>query len=217
LPEPPLSSLLTHYVRAGTVLDIGCGRGVYTARLLKKGYAVVGIDINRPRLRRTSRLTDVSMSDCRALPFKERSFDLVCMLQILHHIERPKVALDEISRVLKDGGRLYITEVVEDNPLFRFLRNAHPSWEGDPVKTRLKREELKQMLASRFSMFREDMSNGNFHWLWWVFGTRIIDPHKLDTCFVTRFIRFIEKQIDRSLKSRFSCTYQAILTVVPAF
>jgi len=203
--------MLARYVRTGTVLDVGCGKGDFSAVLLKKGYAVIGIDINRRRVRQTSSLTDVSVGDCRALPFKERSFDLVCIMQVLHHIEKPEVALDEISRVAKADGWLYITESVEDNPLFRFLRNAHPSYEGDAVKTRLKRAELRQMLASRFSTVRESTSNGNFHWLWWIFGIRFIDQHKLDNCFVTSLVCFMEKQLDKALKGRFSCRYEAML------
>jgi ubiquinone/menaquinone biosynthesis C-methylase UbiE len=209
LPEP--SPILMRYIRTGTILDVGCGKGDFCAVLLRKGYAVIGIDINRLRARQTSSLTDVSVGDCRALPFRERSFDLVCIMQVLHHIEKPEAALDEISRVAKNDGWLFITESVEDNLLFKFLRNVHPSYEGDAVKTRFKRAELRQMLASRFSTVSESTSNGNFYWLWWLFGSRIMDPHKLDNCFVTSLICFMERQLDKALKGRFSCRYEAIL------
>jgi len=200
-----------HYVRRGTVLDVGCGRGDFCAALLEKGYEVTGIDINYLRAKQASGLADVSVGDCRALPFKERSFDIVSIMQVLHHIEKPEAALDEISRVAKEDGWLLITESVEDNLLFKSLRKAHPSYEGDAVKTRLKRTELKRMLASRFSTITESTSNGNFYWLWWVLGSRIISRRKLDNCFVTSFVCFLEKQLDKVLKGRFSCRYEAIL------
>ena len=206
MSEPPFSRLLPTFVKTGIVLDIGCGQGRYTSLLLKKGYKVIGIDINRLRLKQASKFADVILSDCHNLPFKDRSFDLVCILQVIHHIEEPQKTLDEISRLLKDGGVLYITEVVEDNPLFKLLRNINPSWEGDPVKTRLTRKELRQILNKRFSLIREDMSYGNFHWLWWIFVTRF-----KDISIITKLIRFAERQIDKILKNRFSCTYHAIL------
>ena len=167
---------------------------------------VIGIDINRLRLKQASKFANVMLSDCHALPFKDQSFDLVCILQVLHHIEEPQKALDEISRLLKDGGVLYVTEVVENNPLFKLLRTIHPSWEGDPVKTRLTREELRQILHKRFSLIREDVSDGNFYWLWFIFVTRFKDINA-----ITKLIRFAERQIDKVLRNRFSCTYHAIL------
>ena len=188
------------------VLDIGCGRGGFTSFLLKKGYTVVGIDINRLRLRQASKFADVILSDCHTLPFKDRSFDLVCILQVLHHIEEPQKTLDGISRVLKDGGVLHVTEIVENNPLFKLLRNIHPFWEGDPVKTRLTREELRKILSQRFSPIREDLSYGNFYWLWVIFVTRF-----KDNSIIAELTRFAERQIDRVLKNYFSCAYQAIL------
>lgn len=213
LCEPPLSSLLTNYVKSGRALDIGCGRGLYTELLLRKGYLVAGIDINQPRLKQASKFADTFLSDSSQLPFKERVFNLVCILQVLHHIATPEKTLDEISRVLKDGGLLYLTEVVDDNPLFKLLRNIRPSWEGDPVKTRLTRGKLRQMLSKRFLVIREDMSNGNFHWMWWILATRVIDAQKVERAIITKLMRFAERQLDKVFKNRFSCTYHAILRV----
>ena len=207
MSEPPFSRSLPSFVKTGIVLDIGCGRGRYTSLLLKKGYTVVGIDINRLRLKQASKFADVILGDCHILSFKDRSFDLVCILQVIHHIEEPQKTLDEISRLLKDGAVLYVTEVVEDNPLFKLLRNINPSWEGDPVKTRLTRRELRQMLNKRFSLIREDMSYGNFYWLWVVFVTQL----NKDINIITKLIRFADRQVDKILKNRFSCTYHAIL------
>jgi SAM-dependent methyltransferase len=206
LSEPPLSRSLPKFVKTGIALDIGCGQGLYTSLLLKKGYSVIGIDINRLRLQQASKFADVILADCHALPFKNCSFDLVCMLQVLHHIKKPQVALDEISRLSKNGGVLYLTEVVEDNPLFKLSRSIKPAWEGDPVRTRLTRKELRRMLNERFSLAREDTSYGYFYWFWAIFPVKFNRDIKI----ISKLIRFVDRQLDRILEHRFSCTYHAV-------
>ncbi len=51
-----------------------------------------------------------AVCDAHILPFADRSFDNVVLFDVLHHLARPKLFLDEAARVLKPGGRLVMME-----------------------------------------------------------------------------------------------------------
>ena len=93
-----------------TILDVatGTGNGVRAAR--RRGADVTAIDVSGRMLeiaRRRNPGVDVREADVHALPFADATFDAVtCGLALSHF--RPS-ALDEISRVLRDGGRLVAT------------------------------------------------------------------------------------------------------------
>ena len=100
-----------------SVLDVGCGTG--TLALLAKqqvGAAgrVAGIDGSPEMIERARRKAKKSGNDvqfeiasAQALPFEDRSFDVVLSTLMLHHLPRPSQSqlAREIRRVLKPGGR----------------------------------------------------------------------------------------------------------------
>lgn len=118
LPAPPAA--------AGTGLDLGCGLGLQTAELRKRGYQVIGLDpsvgllaVGQQRLGPSPVLAGSALE----LPFADGSLDFVYTIGVLHHLpgrEAQQVALGEIERVLKPGGRFLVHESNPRNPLFRF-------------------------------------------------------------------------------------------------
>jgi SAM-dependent methyltransferase len=95
------------------VLDMGCGPGTLAREIAQRTDAglVVGVDASRPMLAAAARRTrDGSVAyvraDAGALPFRAENFDAVCCFAVLHLIEHPQRALDEMVRVLAPGGRL---------------------------------------------------------------------------------------------------------------
>src|SRR2546423_14545291 len=65
------------------------------------------VDISAPALRLLSeRGGRVTLGEVTALPFAEASFDLVCALDIIEHVEDDDSALSEITRVARPGGML---------------------------------------------------------------------------------------------------------------
>jgi ubiquinone/menaquinone biosynthesis C-methylase UbiE len=100
-------------------LDIGCGTGYYSLRLLKMGFDVVGLDISSKSIKlaklktesRGFRQIDFNRADATVLPFNENSFDvIVAMGSVLNHVSAPERMIKEISRVLRPGG-LFFTDV----------------------------------------------------------------------------------------------------------
>lgn len=94
------------------VLDIGCGGGFLTNELGLQGYSVTGIDLSESSLA-IARKYDVTKkvnylkADAYSLPFPDQSFDVVCAMDILEHVDNPQQLIKEASRVLRPGGLFF--------------------------------------------------------------------------------------------------------------
>jgi len=99
-----------------SILDVGCGDGYLLSRLSARGISVSGVELAPARVRQAeTRLAaagieaDIRIGQAESLPFADGSFDLVVCSEVLEHLVDPAVAVGEIRRVLKPGGRLVIT------------------------------------------------------------------------------------------------------------
>src|SRR5436190_7965343 len=94
------------------VLEIGCGTGCDLLQFAKHGARAVGIDITPEHLRlareRVGSRAAVTRAEATSLPFADHSFDYVYSHGVLHHIDRPRLVVDEIFRVLRPGGRFNV-------------------------------------------------------------------------------------------------------------
>jgi SAM-dependent methyltransferase len=91
------------------VLDVGCGPGVLTARLVDAigAEAVVAVDPSGPFVRATrERLPGVTVEQAFAerLPFADDVFDAALAQLVVHFMSDPVVGLAEMARVTRDGG-----------------------------------------------------------------------------------------------------------------
>jgi SAM-dependent methyltransferase len=96
---------------APRALDAGCGSGFQTALLERLGYRTHGVDLS-PRLLELARdrtRARLAVGDLQALPYPDGSFDAVaCCGSTLSFVPVPAVAVREIGRVLRRGGRLLL-------------------------------------------------------------------------------------------------------------
>ena len=120
-----MASILEHKsLMQGQGLDLGCGLGLQSTEMKRRGYKVFGMDMAYNLLayaRRTG--FDVVNGDALRLPFKDESLDYVYTIGVLHHLsglDFQKKVCDEVRRVLKPGGIFIIHETNPRNPLFRF-------------------------------------------------------------------------------------------------
>jgi 2-polyprenyl-6-hydroxyphenyl methylase/3-demethylubiquinone-9 3-methyltransferase len=95
-----------------SILDIGCGAGLLTNHLSLKGFTTTGIDISQSSLlvaqnSDTTGNVRYKHANAYALPFQNESFDVVCAMDILEHVEEPALLIAEASRVLKPDGILF--------------------------------------------------------------------------------------------------------------
>jgi SAM-dependent methyltransferase len=97
---------------AGRVLVDGCGVGMYLSHLAPLAAQTVGLDIELARTFEAHALTPlVAQVVCAAgenLPFRQDHFDLVLSHEVLEHVQDDRLALQEIVRVLRPGGRLVL-------------------------------------------------------------------------------------------------------------
>jgi SAM-dependent methyltransferase len=92
------------------LLDVGCGNGFIAHHLSAMlGMNVVGIDLAET----TQATIDYRQFDGRRFPVEARSFDAVLLCYVLHHAQDLGVVLNEVHRVLSDGG---LAVVYEDTP-----------------------------------------------------------------------------------------------------
>ena len=115
-------------------LDAGCGGGRYSMAMAGLGAKeVTGVDVSSRSIedarRRANamRLQNVSFRECSLLrlPFDNRSFDCVIFSGVLMHTADPVRVLDEVCRVLRPGGMLYMLVYATEGvrwPLVQMLR-----------------------------------------------------------------------------------------------
>jgi SAM-dependent methyltransferase len=96
----------------GCVLENGCGVGMYVVHLAPLSGRVVGLEYDFERAReafQSAASFDNVRITCAAgegLPFLDGSFDLILSHEVLEHVRDDRVAVEEMVRVLRPGGRV---------------------------------------------------------------------------------------------------------------
>ncbi len=99
---------------AGSVLENGCGVGMYVSRLAAHAHTIAGLEYDFQRAqqaRQTIELHNNAAILCAAgegLPFPPASFDLILSHEVLEHVQNDRQAVEEMTRTLKPLGRAVI-------------------------------------------------------------------------------------------------------------
>jgi SAM-dependent methyltransferase len=140
------------------VLDYGCGRGDMALKYLAHGAdRVEAIDISEVYVADGAQRAQAAgyaperfhfqTMDAHRMDFPDNSFDFVIGWSILHHLQ-PDVAMAEIHRVLKPGGRVLLWEPCADHPMMRLFRWLTPS-ARTPDETPFTAEALQSLMTAR--------------------------------------------------------------------
>jgi ubiquinone/menaquinone biosynthesis C-methylase UbiE len=114
--------------KGSTVLEIGCGSGAYTldiARTVGRDGIVYALDIQQSMLNHLNEKLSkeenkdignvkLLLGNASALSFDDQTIDNICMITVLQEIPDKHKALIEAGRVLKQNGRLAVTELFVD-------------------------------------------------------------------------------------------------------
>lgn len=87
------------------ILDLGCGDGALTKKLVELGCEVIAVDSSAAQVEAARQLgLDARVMDAEALPFQEE-FDAVFSNAVLHWIRQPDAMIRGVYRALRPGGR----------------------------------------------------------------------------------------------------------------
>lgn len=111
--------------KAKSLLDIGCGAGNYSLKILERlpNLDVTLLDLSRPMLKRaverlssrTSGKITAIQRDIREAQIGESEFDIICAAAVLHHLREEKEWQQVFSRIyaaLKPGGSFWISDII---------------------------------------------------------------------------------------------------------
>lgn len=99
---------------AATVVDLGCGGGLLTARMATPGARAIGVDRALPALgeaRERVRGARFVAGDLFAVPLADGCADLVLLADVLEHVDDPAGVVREGARLLRPGGYLFVNTI----------------------------------------------------------------------------------------------------------
>ena len=111
-----------------SVLDVGCGTGddiLVMAKAVGKSGRAVGIDSSKVMISEALKRTadsdvrvELAVGSAYDLPYPDSTFDAVRCERVFEHLDKPQLALQEIVRVTKSGGRIVLASSDVDSHLF---------------------------------------------------------------------------------------------------
>ena len=116
-----------------TILDVGCGEGVLTAKWAKRcSGSVVGIDLDDPQLQaeweqRSEPNLEYRVMKAENLPFADDEFDMAAAIEVLEHVPDPEHTVAEMARVASS----HLLVSVPREPLWRALNMARGAYWRD--------------------------------------------------------------------------------------
>lgn len=101
------------------ILDVGAGTGRLALALQKVGAQVTALDVSFEMLKvlaNKNNKIETVIGEAQNLPFADKTFDYVTAAFLVVHLKNPLSFFDEAHRVLKDGGKLIITNINQKEP-----------------------------------------------------------------------------------------------------
>jgi SAM-dependent methyltransferase len=96
------------------VVDSGCGTGSLAFAIAPNVAEVVGVDLDSEYLEAARATAPANVrfveGDATSLPFGYGEFDIAACHRLLHHVRRPELAVSELARVTRLGGRVLVAD-----------------------------------------------------------------------------------------------------------
>lgn len=116
-----LSEMLLRLLPPLVIADLGAGEGTLSLMLAQRAKQVIAVDNSEKMVdyargvaeRNGVKNLEYRLGDLEELPLKQEEADLALMHQSLHHALHPQKALEEVSRILRPGGRIVILDLLK--------------------------------------------------------------------------------------------------------
>lgn len=104
---------------SGKILEVGTGKGHFALALAKRGFGFTSIDISEQeqsiarlnmQYHGLAKLADFRIEDAQNMNFTDHSFDIIFSVNVFHHLERPGIVLGEMTRLLRHGGKIVLSD-----------------------------------------------------------------------------------------------------------
>ena len=118
-----------------SVIDVGCGPGHLTRRLVALGFDVTGIDLDPAMIERATARGGgrYLAADAASLPFEDGAFDLAVSTLSMHHWTDAHAGLAEIGRVVRPEGRVLVWDLRRGAPLHAHAPDPTEAMHGAPL------------------------------------------------------------------------------------
>jgi len=150
---------IKQYLPKGKILDWGCGMGQMSYLLKKQDLEVVSFDLDQSGRNFLEQIdqTLIVATDQSRLPFADSIFEAVLSSGVLEHVADHLASINEISRILKDNGYLFIFRLPNRYSYIEFVSDLLSR--GDhPVKYSMR--EIRQILErSGFEILNVNYKN----------------------------------------------------------
>ena len=148
-------------VKGKSILDIGCGLGLLSSAIKRKGYDLTAIDVH-----------DISIDenikpiiyDGAILPFGKNEFDTTLFITVLHHTPNPEKLLKDAVRVSKktiiiediyeNSFQKYATYAMDSIVNLEFFGHPHTNKDEEEWLSLFKRNKLKLLYKDRFPYWK---------------------------------------------------------------
>lgn len=153
------------------LLDLGCGAGENSVYFAKKGAECVATDYSPGMVEVALKLAEKNgvkitgyTANAIELDFPDQSFDIVYASNLLHHLPEPKLAILEMYRVLKPGGKACFWDPLKHNPVINVYRR---------IATKVRTEDETPLDINIVKFVESIFPQTNFDTFWlatlWIF------------------------------------------------
>lgn len=135
------------------VLECACGTGLLTLPMAQRCKRLIATDYSVGMLRQTKRKvgkysnTKICKASILKIPFEDNRFDVVVAANVIHLLDEPKTAFDEIKRVCKPGGRIIIPTYINNEKKNSMIAAKILSVFGVRFKRQFSLESYKGFIA----------------------------------------------------------------------
>lgn len=138
-----------------TVLECACGTGLLTVPMARKSRHVTATDLSEGMMKKAQKKlagsSNVSFETANItnLPYENNSFDVVVAANVIHLLDNPDKALEEMKRVCRPGGRIIIPTYITDQKADVKLTVGLLKKIGANIQKEFTYDEYKEFFRSR--------------------------------------------------------------------